>query len=173
MFVLHSPAFADAGRLPEKFAEGGAVSPPLRWEGRPTGTKSYALTMTDPDVPDEFRFPRIVFHWIVYDIPTTVDSLDAGLSPGGLLPSGAKELPNDFAAFGMPALSRGYGPPWPPDAPHRYVFTLYALKVAALRISADADPEAFCRALLPQTILTATLVGLYGPALTSLSPGAA
>ncbi len=170
MFVLRSSAFANEGKIPEKYAEKNIVSPPLSWEGMPKGAKSLALAMTDPDVPAAFNFPRNFFHWLIYDIPTSVNSLKEGASPKGQLPTGAKELNSDFVTFGIPGFGKGYGPPWPPDAEHRYVFTLYALKAANLGISDNADHAEFCKAVLPQTIVTATLVGLYGPAKSKL-PG--
>ena len=59
MFTLKSPAFADGGTIPEKYAEKNIVSPPLSWEDVPAGTKSFALAVTDPDVPEAFQFPRV------------------------------------------------------------------------------------------------------------------
>lgn len=170
MFVLRSSAFASGGKIPEKYAEQGAVSPPLSWEGVPKGARSLALVVTDPDVPEMFNFPRNFFHWILFDIPPSATSLEEGASPKGRLPTGAKELNSDFVTFGIPGFGKGYGPPWPPDAEHRYVFTLYALKCADLGIPDSADHAEFSKALLPQTIMTATCVGLYGPAKSKL-PG--
>jgi phosphatidylethanolamine-binding protein (PEBP) family uncharacterized protein len=66
--------------------------------------------------------------------------------------------------FQIPGYGRGYGGPWPPDGAHRYVFTLYALKTAQIELDDSADYVEFVRAVLPSTITTATLVGLYGPA---------
>jgi phosphatidylethanolamine-binding protein (PEBP) family uncharacterized protein len=84
--------------------------------------------------------------------------------------AGAKELNSDFVTFGIPGFGKGYGPPWPPDAEHRYVFTLYALKSQSLGLPEDAEHGEFAKAVLAVTIQTATLVGLYGPAKEKL-PG--
>ena len=70
--------------------------------------------------------------------------------------------------FKVPGFGRGYGGPWPPDAAHRYVFTLYALKKNSLGVAESADYEDFARAVLPVTITTATIVGRYGPAASPL-----
>ena len=130
----------------------------------PKGTKSYALAVIDPDVPEEFNFPRVFVHWMLYNIPGFVERLPEGCSPDGVLPDGAKELNSDFVTFGIPGYGKGYGGPWPPDAAHRYVFTLYALKQEVLEIKEDADYGEFGRAVLPVTINCCSLVGFYGPA---------
>lgn len=171
MFTLKSSAFADSGTIPENFTEMSIVSPPLSWEDAPKGTKSFALTMTDPDVPAFFNFPRVLAHWMVCNIPASVNSLPEGASPGGKLPEGAVDINSDFiTSFNVPNYPRGYAGPWPPDAPHRYVFTLYALKTESLDIDPAVDYPEFVKAVLPQTITTATLTGIYGPAKAPL-PG--
>ena len=164
MFTLRSSAFPEGGMIPAKYAESSLISPPLTWGEIPKGTKSLALAVTDPDVPERFNFPRVFVHWMIYNIPASVTNLPEGASPGGNLPSGTKELNTDFVTFGIPGYANHYGGPWPPDAAHRYVFTLYALKLESLDIPKDADYMAFVKAVLPYTIATATLIGLYGPA---------
>jgi ribose transport system ATP-binding protein len=171
-FVLHSPAFDDGGVIPDRCAEANSVSPPLSWENPPRGTRSFALAVTDPDLPPQFNFPRAFAHWMVINIPADATGLAEGASPGGQLPQGAIELPSDFVTFGIPGYGRGYGGPWPPDSAHRYIFALYALKSERLEIPEGADYVDFVRAVMPVTITTATLVGVYGPAKTSL-PSAA
>ncbi|UCF92480.1 MAG: YbhB/YbcL family Raf kinase inhibitor-like protein [Desulfobacterales bacterium] len=163
-FTLKSAAFADGARIPDRYAENNKVSPPLEWENPPKGTKSFALSVTDPDLPAEFNFPRAFAHWLLFDIPGSARRLPEGASPGGELPRGAKELNSDFVTFQIPGFGKGYGGPWPPDAAHRYVFTLYALKAESLDIAETADYAKFVSAVLPVTITTATLIGTYGPA---------
>jgi len=169
-FTLKSAAFTDGARIPDKYTEHSKLSPPLEWENPPKGTKSFALSMTDPDLPAEFNFPRAFTHWLLFDIPGSARSLPEGASPGGGLPTGAKELNSDFVTFQIPGFGKGYGGPWPPDAAHRYVFTLYALKEESLDIAEAADYAEFVSAVLPITITTATMVGIYGPARNPL-PG--
>jgi ribose transport system ATP-binding protein len=171
-FTLRSPAFSEGGVIPGQYAEADSVSPPLEWENAPQGARSFALAVTDPDLPPEFNFPRAFAHWMILNIPAGATGLPEGASPGGALPDGVSELPNDFVTFRIPGYARGYGGPWPPDAPHRYIFTLYALKSDRLDISDVADYVEFVRLVLPATITTATLVGVYGPASTPL-PSAA
>jgi len=164
MFTLRSAAFKENGKIPERYAEDNIISPPLSWEDIPKGTKTLALTVTDPDVPKEFNFPRVFVHWMLYNVPASTTSLPEGASPNGVLPEGAKELNSDFVTFGIPGYGKGYGGPWPPDSAHRYVFTLYALKQADLKIPDDADYMEFVKTVLPVTISSCTLIGYYGPA---------
>jgi Raf kinase inhibitor-like YbhB/YbcL family protein len=107
---------------------GGNTSPQLAWSGAPAGTKSFALTMYDPDAPTGSGW----WHWIVVNMPATTTKLDAGAS-GKNMPAGAQELRTDF---GKP----GYGGPCPPPgAPHRYIFTIYALNVEKLDLDAQSS----------------------------------
>lgn len=168
MFELKSQEFEYGGQIPARYAEKNVVSPPLYWVNIPKGTKSFALSMTDPDLPAELQFPRVFAHWLLYNIPSGITELEAGISPSGLLPLGCKELNSDYVTFKIPGYGKGYGGPWPPDSSHRYVFTLYALKTEQLDLSDSASIEDFSKAVLPVTILSTTLVGHYGPAIEKL-----
>ena len=108
---------------------GGNKSPQLSWQGAPKGAKSFVLTVYDPDAPTGSGF----WHWVVYDIPPNVTELPEGIGNGSALPAGAKEGRTDV---GKP----GYIGPCPPvgDKAHRYVFTVYALKVEKLEVPDDA-----------------------------------
>jgi ribose transport system ATP-binding protein len=171
-FVLRSSAFADGDVIPDRYVESSLVSPPLEWSNPPEGVCTFALTVTDPDIPPELGFPRAFAHWLVCDIPADTSSLPENASGTPALPAGAREFGSDFVTFRIPGYGRGYGGPWPPDGPHRYVFTLYALKREKLEIDEQADYLDFIHAVLPATITTATLVGLYGPAKTPLPEAA-
>jgi len=164
MFLLKSPSFKNGEQIPSRYAETNTISPPLIWENAPKGTMSFALSVTDPDLPPEFQFPRVFAHWLIYDIPSISNGLPEGASPSGNLPKGCKESNSDFVTFKIPGYGKGYGGPWPPDSAHRYVFTLYALKSENLHVPEYGDIGDFARAVLPVTILTATLIGIYGPA---------
>jgi len=108
---------------------GGNVSPALGWSGAPEATKSFALLVHDPDAPTGGAG---WWHWLVINIPAGTIQLrkDAGKADGSNLPSGCVHIDTDF---GGP----GWGGPCPPpgDKPHRYNFTLYALKVDGLDVS--------------------------------------
>ena len=110
---------------------GGNKSPELGWKNAPEGTRSFAITMYDPDAPTGSGW----WHWVVYNIPARVNALvsRAGDPAAGLMPVGAVQGNTDFG-------TAGYGGPCPPagDKPHRYFFRLHALKVEKL----DLPPTA-------------------------------
>ncbi len=163
-FLLIAPDIPQGAVVPERFAEANRTSPALRWQGVPAGTASFALAVTDPDLPPEFNFPRSFAHWLVHDIPGHVRDLAEGASGSLAMPAGVAELNSDFVTFRIPGFGRGWGGPWPPDRQHRYVFTLYALKVPRVAIPPDADLTAFAAAILPVAIDQASFTAVYGPA---------
>jgi Raf kinase inhibitor-like YbhB/YbcL family protein len=113
--------------------DGRNVSPSLRWKDAPPGTKSFAITVYDPDAPTGSGW----WHWVAFNIPASVTSLPAGAGnpASGKLPKGAVQSVTDF---GEP----GYGGPCPPRGgrPHRYVFTVHALSVEKLDLDEKAMP---------------------------------
>lgn len=164
VFELQCPDIPPGSIIPERYAEDSRISPRLLWSGVPEGTSSFAVSVTDPDLPSEFKFPRAFAHWLVHDIPSQVRELPEGASRTALMPAPARELNSDFATLEIPGFARGYGGPWPPDRRHRYVFRLYALKVERLEMRDTATLEDFSAAVLPVTIDTASFVAYYGPA---------
>lgn len=110
---------------------GGNQSPELRWSGAPAGTKSFAVSVYDPDAPTGSGW----WHWFVVNLPASTTALarGAGQADGSKLPEGARQINTDFGA-------PGYGGPCPPagDKPHRYVVTVYALKVPKLDLPPNA-----------------------------------
>jgi Raf kinase inhibitor-like YbhB/YbcL family protein len=140
VFTLTSPDLA-SGTFSTQYiltgfgCTGGNISPALNWSGAPAGTKSYALNVFDPDAPTGSGF----WHWAVYNIPVTVNSLPrgAGNSPA-TLPAPAFGGNTDLLDTGTTGGNGNYGGPCPPagDPPHRYIFTLYALSVDDLQVAA-------------------------------------
>ncbi len=136
-FTLTSPDIKPGGKIGDKFVYNGFgctgqnISPALSWSGAPAGTKGYVLTVYDPDAPTGSGF----WHWVMYDIPASVTSLPEGAGTPGKQPEGAVQGNTDF---GTP----GYGGPCPPkgDKPHRYVFTIYAVKADKLEVPANPTP---------------------------------
>ncbi|MDR7127512.1 YbhB/YbcL family Raf kinase inhibitor-like protein [Pseudotabrizicola sp. 4114] len=163
-FLLTAPDIPQGSVVPDRFVEESPTSPALRWSGVPQGTQSFALAVTDPDLPAAFNFPRSFAHWLAHDIPGHIRELPEGASNSLALPSPAAELNSDFVTFAIPGFGRGWGGPWPPDRQHRYVFTLYALKTARVDIAPGADLAAFAAAVLPVAIDQASFTAVYGPA---------
>lgn len=161
-FRLTSPDIKPGGTIAEgqvfdSFGcSGQNVSPALAWSGAPRGTKSFALLLHDPDAPTGGAG---FWHWIAYDIPAATTGLPqgAGKSDGSALPPGAASIANDYG-------TQGYGGPCPPagDKPHRYNFTLYALKVAKLDVPKGASASVAGFMINANAIGKATLTGRYG-----------
>lgn len=136
-FQLGSPDIKAGSPIDKKFefnsfgCSGENKSPALQWSGAPAGTKSFAVTVYDPDAPTGSGW----WHWSVINLPADVAALsaDAGAQGGANLPKGASHVRIDYgvAAWG------GMCPP-PGDKPHRYIFTVHALKTDKLEIPADA-----------------------------------
>ena len=127
---ISSPAFPNMGEIPARYTcDGDDISPRLAWSGAPADTKSFALLVHDPDAPTGGAG---WWHWLVVNIPASATRLekDAGKADGSNLPFGCAQVDTDF---GGP----GWGGPCPPagDKPHRYNFTLYALKADGLDVS--------------------------------------
>ena len=151
-FKLESPDIKANAMIDKKFefngfgCSGENKSPALKWSGAPKDAKSFAVTVYDPDAPTGSGW----WHWSVINIPASVTELkaDAGNASNANLPSGAKQVRIDYgvAAWG------GVCPPQG-DKPHRYIFTVYALKVDKLDIPADAT------AALAGFMINANVVG--------------
>lgn len=111
--------------------DGDNRSPALRWHDAPAGTRSFVVTLYDPDAPTGSGW----WHWVVANLPAGTNHLDAGAgNPGGKLPPGARTIPGDNGE----ATYLGSCPP--PGPAHRYVFTVHALKVDKLDLPANATP---------------------------------
>ena len=137
-FTLTSPDVKPNAVLPDKHVfndmgcAGENLSPHLTWSDPPKDTKSLVVTVYDPDAPTGSGW----WHWVVYNLPADAKELPQGAGSGKAdLPAGAVQGKTDFG-------KEGYGGACPPegDKPHKYIFTVYALKVAKLEVPADASP---------------------------------
>lgn len=133
--------------------DGGDRSPQLAWSGAPAGTKSFAVTMYDPDAPTGSGW----WHWIVYNLPASVNRLEGGAGQAGKLPPGARHGRNDYGRFDF-----GGACPPPGDKPHRYIVTVHALKVEKLDVPEDASAALIGYMVNANRIGAATLTATYG-----------
>ena len=133
---------------------GDNMSPQLSWSGAPDGTKSFAVTVFDPDAPTGSGF----WHWLVVNIPPSVTdlALDSGNPRANNLPAGARQVRTDF---GTP----GYGGPCPPtgDHPHRYIFTVYAVSMDQLPVTDTTTAAVIGFMLHFNSLAKGELMGLY------------
>ena len=133
-------------------AGGKNLSPQLSWKAAPAGTKSFAITMYDPDAPTGSGW----WHWVVFNIPPTVTQLPEGASGTPQMPMGSIESMTDY---GKP----GFGGACPPvgDRPHRYVVTLWALNVDSLPLTASTPAAQVGFYLRQHALVQTSLTGIY------------
>lgn len=136
-FQAWSNTLKEGKKIPAKYifkgqgCEGGNISPPLEWKDAPPETKSFAITVFDPDAPKIGGW----WHWAVVNIPSDVHLIEEGASNRNKLPPSAVEIETDYG-------EKHYGGPCPPkgDHPHHYIFTVYALKNKEVHLSPNTTP---------------------------------
>ena len=149
-FELSCSAFKEGELIPKKHTcEGEDLSPPLRWNHPPAGTRSFALIADDPDAPG-----RTWVHWVLYNIPLDLCGLAEGTPAQETLPNGAQQGLNDSQEI-------GYGGPCPPPGkPHRYYFKLYALD-CELALKSRATKVQVVDAMKGHVLAEASLMGRF------------
>ena len=158
VFTLTSPNLGGQAVLDQVFngfgCTGKNISPALHWHGAPLQTKSFAITMYDPDAPTGSGW----WHWLIFDISADVTTLEegAGHPDSNLAPVGTIQSMTDYG-------SCGYGGPCPPigDGIHQYIITIHALDVEKLGLDATANPALVGFNVNAHTIEKASLVIYY------------
>ena len=159
-FDVTSQTFKNKGTLADAQVfnsfgcKGQNISPQLTWSKPPKGTKSFVVTVYDPDAPTGSGW----WHWVVWNIPASATSLPvgAGDAKGDGLPAGSVQGKTDFG-------TAGYGGPCPPPGkPHHYIFTVTAIKVDKLDVTADATAALVGFMTNTNALGKATIVGNYG-----------
>ena len=200
---VESTSMADGEPIPETYAvatptadgkaemAGRDLSPDLRWSGEPEGTRSFAISVVDPDVPaDRNRMgveglslggdePRVEFaHWLVVDIPVRVHQLPEGAGGDGFVAHGKPPEPpaagavtgqNGFRGLfeGNPDLEGTYGgwdgpfPPWNDEQVHHYVTTVFALDVDSAGLRPGFTLEEFRAAIDGHVLDEGRIVPIY------------
>jgi len=157
-FTLHSPDISGQLSMQQVFSGFGCtgknISPALSWENPPAGTKSFALTVYDPDAPTGSGW----WHWVIFDIPATSNALSSNSGADKTkAPAGSIQSTNSFGG-------KGFGGACPPkgDRPHRYVFTIHALKLAKLGLDENATPALVGYYLGANALARSSLIAYYG-----------
>jgi Raf kinase inhibitor-like YbhB/YbcL family protein len=146
---ITSSAFEEGGMIPAKYTcDGEDISPPLKWDTVPDGTKSIALISDDPDAP-----MGTWVHWVLFNLPADAKELAENIPPDRTLPNGAKQGTSDFGKV-------GYGGPCPPSGTHRYFFKIYALDTQ-LDLAAGARKRDLLRAMEGHILAEGQLIGKY------------
>ena len=134
--------------------DGENVSPHLMWENAPEGTKSFAITMYDPDAPTGSGF----WHWVVFDIPADVMEIPTGAGSTSMekMPKGIIQSLTNYGG-------KGFGGPCPPEGHgiHEYIYTVYALKTDKLGLDENTNPAVVGYYLWLNTIQKASIVSYY------------
>lgn len=148
-FILTSNDFKDGDVLPDAQVQAkGNRSPHLAWSGAPEGTKSFAVTLFDPDAPTGSGF----WHWTVANIPADVSEIPAG----GPVPKASVEGRTDYGSPGF----GGAAPP-PGHGPHRYIFTVFAVDTETLDVTPDNSGAVFGFNLHFHTLARASITATY------------
>jgi len=158
-FTLTSPDLGGQLSQKETFngfgCSGGNISPTLTWSNAPAGTKSFAVTMYDPDASTGSGW----WHWLIFDISSETHELNsnAGDPKSELAPVGSIQSTTDFG-------QGGYGGACPPpgDSAHAYIFTVYALKVEKLGLPANINPAMVGFKLNTNALAKASLISYMG-----------
>jgi Raf kinase inhibitor-like YbhB/YbcL family protein len=159
-FRLISSEWHEGGSVPRENVFNGSgcsganLSPELHWSGAPSGTKSFAVTILDPDAPTGGGW----WHWVVFNIPGTVSALPAGAGSkeSRRLPPASVQCKNDY---GEP----GYGGPCPPAGTiHRYLVRVYALDVEKLAFGSQTPPANIAKQIEAHAIGVAKLTVKFG-----------
>ena len=157
-FTLSSKNLGGEATLKEEFNGFGCIgkneSPQLSWKNAPEGTRSFAITMYDPDAPTGSGW----WHWVVFDIPTSTTELvaNAGDIKLELTPEGTIQSITNYG-------SQGYGGPCPPQGHglHQYIITVYALKTDTLGLNKNTNPAIVGYYLWNNTLAKASLITYY------------
>ncbi len=148
--TLSSAAFPANGNIPEKFTcEGSNISPQISWKNSPSGTKTYAVVVHDPDAPHAGGYT----HWVVYNIPANVNQIAENAPRQPQLPGGGVQGKNDDETL-------GYTGPCPPSGKHRYYFYLYALDTE-LDLQSGATAQDLDKAMEGHIVAKTQLMGRY------------
>lgn len=157
-FTLSSTALGGEATKVQEFngfgCSGENQSPQLSWSNAPQDTKSFAITMYDPDAPTGSGF----WHWVVFDIPADVNELvtNAGNIALNLAPKEAIQSKTDYGI-------NGFGGPCPPEGHgfHQYIITVYALKTNTLGLDKNTNPAIVGFYLWNNTLAKASIVAYY------------
>lgn len=149
-FHLESTAFKEGAFIPTRFScQGENVSPPLAWTGPPSGARSFALIVEDPDAP-----AGTWTHWVAYNLPAQSRAMTANMPKQGELANGGLQGTSSFGSV-------GYGGPCPPPGKaHRYFFRLYALDTL-LDLKAGATRSEVQAAMKSHVVGEAQLMGRF------------
>ncbi|HKB86083.1 MAG TPA: YbhB/YbcL family Raf kinase inhibitor-like protein [Ignavibacteriaceae bacterium] len=147
---IGSRSFSEGEMIPSKFTcDGANISPQLNWNCSVEGVKTFTIIVEDPDASS-----GNFIHWIVYNIPSRVNSLMENSTPSKNIPDEVLMGTNDFGRI-------GYGGPCPPSGTHRYYFRIYGLNTA-VHLDSGATRKEVLKKMEGHIIARGELMGKYG-----------
>lgn len=157
-FTLTSKNFEGQIKKQQAYSKNGCngenISPQIEWVNAPANTKSFAVTLYDPDAPTGSGW----WHWLAFNIPAEVNGLveNAGNPDANLAPAGTVQSFNDYGEY-------GYGGPCPPEKGgiHAYILTVYALDTDKIELSNHINPAAVGFAIHAHTLQKASLISYF------------
>lgn len=152
--ISHGKQMSNAQEFNGFGCNGKDISPQLSWSGAPEGTKSFALTVYDPDAPTGSGW----WHWQLINIPKEVRELpqEAGNVSKAIAPKESLQMKNDYSqlGFGGACPPKGHGV-------HHYQFTIHALSVEKITIAEGASAALVGYMINANSIESATIEALY------------
>jgi Raf kinase inhibitor-like YbhB/YbcL family protein len=151
--TIRSSVFEQGSAIPRLHTcDDKDLSPPLEWSDPPGNARSFALIVDDPDAPDPAAPTRVYVHWVLYDLPASVTSIQED-GEQDAVKAGARQGKNDWSRT-------GYGGPCPPIGRHRYFFKLYALDAMLGDLGTPTKKE-LEKAMQGHIVAQAELMGTY------------
>ena len=145
--TLRAPGFQNGQPIPVEYTcDGRDISPPLGWSGTPRDARELAILVEDPDAPG-----GTFVHWVLFGLSPTQKQLDAGAKL-----ESSRQGRNSFG-------ETRYRGPCPPqgDKPHRYEFSIYALR-ERIEASEGAAAGEVRDEIRRKAIASGRLTGRYG-----------
>lgn len=150
--LVTSGAFASGDALNDKYTQNGDnISPSLSWTKGPFGTRSYVILAEDSGVD---RHDPIV-HWVIYNIPSNITSLDQNIPTQAHLEMGAEQGKNVRGVAGY------VGPKPPAGQTHPYHFEIFALNTRLNLDPAKADRQAVVNAMKGSVLASGEIIANY------------
>lgn len=152
---VKSSAFQTGEMIPSEYTfDGKNISPDLSWGVAPTGVKSYAILVEDPDIPiPSFLIPAWV-HWVVYNISPETTSIPKAFLNNGSIENSSKLGTTSYR-------KQKYGGPCPPFGTHRYYFKVYALDKTLDLMPQKANKKNILKAIDGHVLAYGALMGKY------------
>ncbi len=154
-FMITSTAFESGKMMPSRHtSDGENVSPSISWRNVPDKARSLILIMEDHDIPMPWLRLFSWTHWIVYNIPPSMDSLPEAIPVGGEFVEGIKQGITSYRKL-------GYSGPAPVSGTHEYCFNTYAVDITITLTPNEAKKKNILKLVKGHILAESILIGKY------------